>query len=423
MYLIVEDSSIVQKILRHTLKQQSVESAVFASSMSEGRTLIEKQGAKIVSALVDISLPDAPSGEMVEYVLDRNIPVVVLTGSSDGEQRQALIKRGIADYVVKENRFSYQYAVRMLQRLNINRAITALVVDDSAMMRQVIAGYLKLQCYRVIEAENGQEALEHLHSDDSISLVITDFNMPVMDGFRLVQEIRHRYDKRAISIIGLSSHDDADVSVQFIKKGANDFLQKPFKQEEFCCRVTNNVEALEQLCALREQAERDYLTGLFNRRYFIEEGNQSISQLFSDDQAVSVALLDIDRFKRINDEYGHDAGDLVLKQFATYLDDTFGRFLVARYGGEEFALLIPGLGRDKAAGLLDGFRQYISEQIFILEDDDYIRATVSIGLSASDIEKCSNLNEMLQQADLALLAAKEGGRNLLISHESDPEQA
>ena len=423
MYLIVEDSAIVQKILRHTLKQQCVEPVLFATSMAEGCALVEKHGDAIVSALVDISLPDAPSGEMVEYVLAKNIPVVVLTGSSDGEQRQALLKQGIADYVVKENRFSYQYAVRMLQRLYLNRSITALVVDDSATMRQVVSCYLKLQCYQVIEAENGQEAIDCLQNDDNISLVITDYNMPVMDGFQLVQEIRHRYEKRPISVVGLSSHDDSDVSVQFIKKGANDFLQKPFKQEEFCCRVTNNIEALEQLKALREQAERDYLTGLFNRRYFIEEGTQSVNQLISDGKAVSVALLDIDRFKQINDEYGHDAGDAVLRQFAVYLQDTFGRFLVARYGGEEFALILPGLGSDKAFGLLDGFRQYVAEQIFILQDDDYLRATVSIGLSASDIGQPSNLNDMLQQADLALYAAKENGRNLLMSHDPESDQA
>ncbi|WP_370218597.1 GGDEF domain-containing protein, partial [Thalassolituus sp.] len=126
---------------------------------------------------------------------------------------------------------------------------------------------------------------------------------------------------------------------------------------------------------------------------------------------------------QINDEYGHDAGDAVLKQFAVYLQDTFGRFLVARYGGEEFALILPGLGSDKAFGLLDGFRQYVAEQIFILQDDDYLRATVSIGLSASDIGQPSNLNNMLQQADLALYAAKENGRNLLMSHDPESDQA
>lgn len=421
MYLVVEDSPIVQKILRHTLKQQCVEPVIFAASMAEGKAALAEHGAAIVAALVDIALPDAPRGEMVEHMLGENVPTVVLTGTADVEQRQLLLKRGIADYVVKENRFSYQYAVRMLQRLYRNRSLTALVVDDSGTMRQVVAFYLKLQCFNVVEAENGKEALARIREDESISLVITDYNMPEMDGFQLVQEMRHSFDKRPLSVIGLSSHDDSDVSVQFIKKGANDFLQKPFKQEEFCCRVTNNIEALEQLIALRERADRDYLTSLYNRRYFIEEGAQLVERLVEEGAPVSVALLDMDRFKRINDENGHDAGDAVLRQFALLLQETFGRFLVARYGGEEFAVIFPGLDSEKAFGLLDRFRQYVAEQIFILPDDDYLRATVSIGFATAERESPSDLNSLLQEADVALYQAKDGGRNLVVQFEPDSE--
>ena len=221
----------------------------------------------------------------------------------------------------------------MLDRLDRNRRLKALVVDDSSTMRQVVAGYLKLQCFSVVEAADGQEGLEILELDSDISLVITDFHMPVMDGFHFVQEIRHRFDKRPLAVIGLSSQEDSDISVQFIKKGANDFLQKPFQQEEFSCRVTNNIEALEQLIALRKQADKDYLTGLNNRRYFVEEGQNLVRKMVSEGTAFSIALMDIDHFKSINDEHGHDAGDAVLTQLADHLENTLSRFHLARYGG------------------------------------------------------------------------------------------
>lgn len=417
MFLVIEDSSIVQKILKHTFKQQRVEPVLFASTMSEGKKLYEDHKSSLVAALVDISLPDAPRGEMAEYLLDNEVPIVVLTGSDDLEQRQSLLKSGVADYVIKENRFSYQYAVRMLDRLDRNRRLKALVVDDSSTMRQVVAGYLKLQCFSVVEAADGQEGLEILELDSDISLVITDFHMPVMDGFHFVQEIRHRFDKRPLAVIGLSSQEDSDISVQFIKKGANDFLQKPFQQEEFSCRVTNNIEALEQLIALRKQADKDYLTGLNNRRYFVEEGQNLVRKMVSEGTAFSIALMDIDHFKSINDEHGHDAGDAVLTQLADHLENTFSRFHLARYGGEEFALVLPGLDVEKAYGLLDQFRRYVGEQLFILPDDDYLRVSVSTGLASVTSLVGETLEGLLLKADEALYLAKEGGRNLVTLYE------
>ena len=252
MFLIIEDSPIVQKILQHTLRQQGIEPVVFASTKAEGIELYNEHKDSVVAALVDLNLPDAPDGEMVSYLLDQRLPVVVLTGSDDLNQRKELLKSGVVDYVIKENRFSYQYAARMLNRLERNRSITALVVDDSSTMRQAVTSYLRLQNFQVVEAHNGAEGLEKLESDISIKLIITDYHMPEMNGFAFLQQVRHRYDKRPLAIIGLSSQEDADISVQFIKKGANDFLQKPFQQEEFSCRVTNNIEALEQLVAVQE---------------------------------------------------------------------------------------------------------------------------------------------------------------------------
>ena len=416
MFLVIEDSPIVQKILRYTLRQQSVGPVVFASSFAEGRALYEKHKGNLVAAIVDLNLPDAPRGEMVDYLLEEGLPVVVLTGSLDLRQRQSLLNSGAADYVIKENRASYDYAVRMLNRLQRNRKFTALVVDDSTTTRKLVTNYLKLLCFPVVEAANGVEAMAILEANPSVSLVITDYNMPEMDGYQLVQNIRHRFDRRPLAVIGLSSQDDPYISVHFIKKGANDFLQKPFLQEEFSCRVTNNIEAIEKVHELRQQADKDFLTNLFNRRYFNEHGTSEVRRLVKAGVPFSVALFDIDHFKQINDCHGHDSGDLVLRQFAGHLSDSFGdSFLVSRYGGEEFAMLMPGLDKDKASVLLEGFRACIEEHNFRVADDALLDVTVSIGLCEYSHQSGDPLAAMLNQADEALYQAKNKGRNMVLS--------
>lgn len=415
VYLIVEDSPLVQKILRYTLRQQGVGPAVFASSYAEGKALYEMHAESLVAAIVDLNLPDASNGEMVDHLLAQGLPVVVLTGNLDERQRQTLVNSGVSDYVIKENRASYDYAVRILNRLQKNRQYTALVVDDSSTMRKLVSNYLKLQCFPVVEATNGVEAMAILEANSSVSLVITDYHMPEMDGFKLVQNIRHHFERRPLAIIGLSSHDDPYVSVQFIKKGANDFLQKPFLQEEFSCRVTNNIESVEKVIELRDQADKDYLTGLYNRRYFNEHGSQLVRRMVSSGLTFSVALFDIDFFKRINDRYGHDSGDMVLRDFASHLQDAFAdTFLVSRLGGEEFSILMPGITGDTAYELLDDFRQFISDQDFIVAKDQVLDVTVSIGLAEYIETQGDALADTLNRADELLYEAKNNGRNCVM---------
>lgn len=415
LFLVVEDSAIVQKILRHTFKQAKIDSVVFASSMAEGQSLYRQHEQQLVAAIIDLSLPDSPQGEMVEYLLAEGVPVVVLTGSSDMKQRNALLGMGVADYVIKENRFSYQYAVRMLLRLERNRNLTALVVDDSDTSRHVVCNYLRVNCFKVKEVSSAQAGLRELEADDNIRLVISDYHMPEMDGIEFVQEIRHRFEKRPIAVIGLSGQGSADISVEFIKKGANDFLQKPFLQEEFSCRVTNNIESLEQLLELKTQATKDYLTGLSNRRHFYDEGGASVSRSVKASMPYTLALLDIDNFKSFIDEFGHEAGDAVLRQFAEHLGLAFSRFIVARLGEEEFAVLLVGLDASRAYELLDQFRSFIEEQLFILPDD-YQRITVSIGVRPGTNQ---SIHDSITEADQTLCLAKEDGGNIVVMFEAE----
>lgn len=412
--LIVEDSAVILKVLKHLAKQSLQLEPLFATSMAEAQSIYQQHKDELFAGIIDLALPDAPNGELVNFLLEEKFPVVVLTGSYDEKRRESLVKKGVVDYVVKESRYSYRYAINMINRLFKNQKIEVLVVEDSKQYRKHIVRLLIAHKYQVLEAENGLEALAQLQKNSNIKMVITDYNMPEMDGFELVQEIRRKYEKSGMIIIGLSGEDGGLLSIKFIKNGADDFLNKPFQQEEFYCRITNNIESLEQMHKIQEQANRDYLTSLYNRRYFCEQGDLLLKQAQESNTELALVAIDLDFFKSVNDEYGHEAGDDVLKFFAREMENVLGRFVVARIGGEEFCIIVPGLTNDKVVSLIDGFKQHIAAKIFDVNEDDFLRISFSAGVTNI---KLNNINEMLNRADDYLYRAKEAGRNMVIGDE------
>jgi len=412
--LIVEDSTVILKILKHLAKQSLILEPIFATSMKEAQALYLKHKDELFAGIIDLALPDAPNGEMVDFLLEEKFPVVVLTGSYDEQRREGLVKQGVVDYVVKESRYSYRYAINMLNRLYKNQQLQVLVVEDSKQYRKHIVRLLTAHKYQVLEAEDGVEALTQLKNNSDIKMVITDYNMPNMDGFELVQAIRRQHEKSDMIIIGLSGEDGGLLSIKFIKNGADDFLNKPFQQEEFYCRITNNIESLEQLHKIQDQANRDYLTSLYNRRYFCEQGEILLKQANKKNTELALVTLDLDYFKSINDEYGHEAGDDVLKFFANALENSLGRFLVSRIGGEEFCVIVPGLSNEKVVSLVDGFKQHVASQIIDVNESDILRVAFSAGVTNI---KLDTINAMLNQADEYLYRAKEAGRNMVIGDE------
>lgn len=407
--LVVEDSPIILKILKKLISDIGGFLPFYATSLAEATAIIDRSNQKFFAAIVDLNLPDAPSGEVVEYVLANDIPTIVLTGSYDEKKRDSLFSAGIVDYVVKESRFSYEYAIRLVHRLEKNQAINVLVVEDSLSSRNFIRKLLEKHLFNVYESENGVHAIEMLKSHADIHLMITDYNMPVMDGFELITHIRRTMDKSSLIIIGLSSEGNAHLSAKFIKNGANDFLKKPFMHEEFHCRINHNIEEMELLNRIKDIANKDYLTGLYNRRYFYSESDKIIAQYESTDTPISACLIDIDNFKSINDTYGHDMGDLVLVHIAKILEEKFENFFPARFGGEEFAVLLPRLDAEKAAQVVDHVRQTVERSPIDVGDE-----AISITFSAGVVLFQNNMDDTLKEADERLYRAKEAGRNIVI---------
>ena len=195
---------------------------------------------------------------------------------------------------------------------------------------------------------------------------------------------------------------------RFIKSGANDYLTKPYCHEEFFCRVLQNVEHVEHIEAIRRAANSDYLTGLPNRRHFFGRVDSILKRAPAQ---MMLALIDLDHFKSVNDNYGHDCGDYVLKEVAKSIASHFSQYCVARFGGEEFCVFLPDTDPKQAYELMEAFRQDISAKVFHFDNRDF-NCTLSIGLTAK-FEK--TIESMLKSADEHLYKAKELGRNQVVT--------
>ncbi|WP_415902181.1 diguanylate cyclase [Neptuniibacter sp. QD29_5] len=405
--LVVEDSQLVSRVLQRLFQTADLPvEVIFCESLLQAQEKVDLY-EDIFAALVDLNLPDAPNGEIVDLILAQNIPTIVLTGSYDDDKRESLLQQGVVDYIIKESRFSYEYAVQLIHRLLKNRMIKVLLVEDSSSYRLMVRKQLEKHLYQVIEARDGQEGLAKLQQDPEIKLILTDYEMPNMNGIELVQNIRRDYETSELKIIGLSAADSPALSAKFIKSGANDFLTKPFNYEELHCRVMHNIEQMELIAQIKDAANRDFLTGLHNRRYLFEQSEKLLAQ---SNNKTCLAMMDLDFFKRINDNYGHDAGDAVLTQLATLLDRSFNRFLHARIGGEEFCILLNGLNLDQAEILMQHFCTLVHDTEFVF-GDQVLPVTVSIGLIEQDDD---NFDQMISRADEMLYKAKENGRNTVV---------
>ncbi|MDV7341555.1 diguanylate cyclase [Terasakiella sp. A23] len=414
--LLVEDmkffNSLVVKHVKRNLDIEVVSCANYADAVEA--LMADTQDYFL--AVLDLNLPDAPDGEIVDLVISHNIPVVVFSAHFDEDLRDQILSRKVIDYVVKQNPSSLDYLVSLISRLYFNRYIKVLVVDDSRTARQYVSDLMGQYQFQVLNAANGEEALEVLRDNEDVQLVITDYQMPKMDGFELTREIRRRYPKHKIGIIGISTTGSNVLSAKFIKNGANDFLNKPFLREEFFCRVCQNVELIEFMSNLQSAATQDFLTGLHNRRFLSEIGNNYTARAMRDSIPISIALIDIDYFKKINDTYGHSAGDEILIQIGELLNERCRRSdVLARFGGEEFCVIANNLPAENSFQLFDNLRQMIEEHTFSVKEIS-IKITASIGVS-HDIKK--DFNAMVEDADKALYQAKDSGRNKVVIYQPE----
>jgi diguanylate cyclase (GGDEF)-like protein len=407
--LLVDDNKTLSKLISLKVKSELGLDIDVVYSRAEAELFTQKYSYTL--AILDLNLPDAPDGEVVDLILKKNIPSIVLTGSVDKEFRKAMLKKDIIDYVHKGGIDDIDYVIEIIKRLLKNRQHKVMVVDDSSVFRNHMKKMVENLFFQVFALAHGEEALLILEENPDIKIIITDYNMPVMDGLELTKAVRRKYTKSELSVFVLSSSEDSDVSAMFLKHGANDFINKPFSKEEFSCRLCNAIEALENIDALTNYSHRDFVTGLYNRRHFLSMMNDYFNEALSRDEEFITAMVSIDNFKAIHDSYGSEIADNAMIHVSEIVHSSIEYHdLLARFEGEEFCLILKNIGRDEGIDILDRIRQKIERTPLVTAEAQEIFLNVSIG---AIIEHEDSLSQTMNEADVQLHHAKSSGKNKL----------
>jgi diguanylate cyclase (GGDEF)-like protein len=406
--LLIEHDASTSRVLKRVIGKANFD-VVTASSLAEAKHIFDISTPETyLCAVVDYHLPDAPFGEAIDHFIDVFIPVVVITNRTDEDIRKHILSKAVVDYIPKQNTQIFEYLSRLLERLEKNNQVGVLVVDASRKNRNGIAPLLKRHNFSVYETNTADNVNDLLFENGNIKLVVVDEEMPEREGTQIVADIRRSFNKSEMSIIGVSNGRKPALLARFLKSGANDYLTRPYCHEEFFCRIMQNIEHIEQIDVIRKTANTDYLTGLPNRRHFF---NQVEAKLKRGLNQMCLALLDLDHFKKVNDNYGHDYGDMVLKETSKLLNKHFSNYHISRFGGEEFCLFLPNTDIEQALLMLNDFREALAIKAF-KRKGQVLSCTVSIGVT--DKYK-RNLESMLGQADRHLYKAKSNGRNCVVA--------
>ncbi len=405
--LIVEDSEFYGKLLKRSISSKLGFQVIWCKSFKETeQAMVDTDN--ILLAILDYHLPDAMEGEIIELCRNRHIPSIVMTATFSPDIQEVIWSKKVIDYVIKEGAHSISYIIEQIDRFNKNQHIGILVVDDSSVSRTHLRQLLKIHQFKVYEAVDGNEALKVLDANLDIKLALVDYQMPVCDGFEFTKRAREKYPLERLAIIGISAIGSHSMMIKFIKYGANDFITKPFVSELLYCRVNQNIKVIEYFETLREVALLDPLTEIHNRRYLYESGELLFNNAVRNGNYISVAMIDIDDFKLVNDTYGHEAGDIVIKSIAQVLKRSIRKSdIVVRYGGEEFCILGNNMDPKEILSLFDNLRKKIEEYEFTYDGRKFT-VTASFGLC---IEKKNTLTDMINNADNNLYRAKELGKN------------
>ncbi len=407
--LIIEDSPAISKVIERIGVSLGYQTTI-AHSFADVKRLLSDNPDYYV-ATIDLGLPDAPNGEVIPYVLEHKIPGIVMTGRMEDTTRKKILNLPIVDYITKENAQAYHYLLRVLHCQLTNKDISVLVVDDSLTARNHTCQLLRRRNFTVYDVPDGTKALQVLEAKPEIKIVITDHEMPGMSGVELLQKIRKQQANNELIVIGVSGTDRDINSAKFIKNGADDFLQKPLFPEEFYCRIMQHIEKLQYLEKIELAANQDYLTTLYNRRYFLDKATEIIKCAIDTPETYVLASIYINDFKSVNEKHGHETGDVMLNEFAQLLKKDLKGHLTARFGGAEFAAFLTVEKLEEAKALLEEVSK--KAQSLSIKGTN-IKVSTNIGAMPVDIEK--SMKELLKIADSTLQQSiKQGVNKVLVA--------
>ena len=461
--LVVDDVLPNVKLLAAKLTREYFD-VITANSGPEALERARSQSPDII--LLDVMMPGMDGFEVCERIRSdptiMHIPVVMVTALSDVSDRVRGLEAGADDFLTKPvNDVALFARVRSLVRLKMMmdewrlRESTSgqhgmlvstdsvqnqsaeharvLVIEDSTIDLEKIRETLARDHDVVNSAGTCAQALEMALADD-FELIVISLTLIREDGLRLCSQLRSHERTRQVPILLIADETDMDRIAKGLELGANDYLMKPVDRNELLARARTQVRRRRYQDRLRANYEQslslaltDSLTGVFNRRYLSAHLPRLLERGMGNHKPVAALLFDIDRFKVVNDTYGHSVGDEVLREVAARASRNLRNFdLVARLGGEEFVVIMPDTDLSSAVAVAERLRRRIADEPFqVSTAAGQITVTISVGVAvidgtAENADRAETGDSLIRRADNALYQAKNAGRNRVMADTGEP---
>lgn len=445
--LVVDDVSANVKLLEAKLISDYYE-VITATDGFEALAKAKKYKPDLI--LLDVMMPGMDGFETCQKLKSdpelSHIPVVMVTALSEKSDRLKGLEAGADDFITKPiNDMALFARVKSLIRIktlldelrlrdatgmqmgvdtdeanaliaNVSGAKILLVDDDAVQSKQIISKLKEI--YNTQLVENPELAMS-IAKEGGFDIIIISTLLTDMDGLRLASHLKSQEETRNVPILVFVDEDEHHIMLKALEMGINDYLVVPVDKNEMAVRVRTQLRRKRYQDALKLQYQKsvsmaltDGLTGLYNRHYLNAHLGNMVKQSTKNEKKLALMIMDMDHFKRVNDTYGHDVGDMVLKQLAGIITRTArATDLAARFGGEEFVVLMPETSPDSALGAANRMRELVETTPFIIDQDGKtINLTVSIGIT-NLLEEGDSAEGLLKRADEALYLAKNDGRN------------
>ena len=299
-----------------------------------------------------------------------------------------------------------------------DQVIKVLIAEDNAVSAKILQKNINDWGYEVVLAKNGKEAWSSLQNE-GIKLAILDWMMPEINGIQLCKKIRQNdhlgKDQEYTYIILLTAKDEQKDLIKGFSAGADDYIRKPFNHLELKARLKTGKRIIDLQKQLQEQASRDSLTEIWNRKRMFRILDKEINRANRDNLPVAIIMIDIDKFKSINDSHGHQVGDLVLKEVTHVLKKSVRNYdEICRYGGDELLIILPNCNVAKTESIAERLRQNMNKHRI---DSDTVSLNVTLSFGGASTESYSSditSEALIMAADKALLEAKNKGRNRVV---------
>ncbi|MDP4535351.1 diguanylate cyclase [Alkalimonas collagenimarina] len=420
--LIIEPSPTYQRILSRMLDTYDFDMTFVDSATAGFRAMREHHHQFVCVAMY---LPDLTGIEFCQHIrqgsINNEVPIFIVTSESNPELLSSALTAGATDIIRKDDLPRLEEALHTLIPLGpfrYNISGKALYLEDSLTVANATDAKLKRLGLQMDHAFSIAEA-HHLLQHNKYELIMTDIVLQANEtGIDFIKQLRSETRFQQTPILAVTSLESINRRIQALQSGANDYISKPVLDEELFARINNLISSnrlVEQLTRERQRllelATKDHLTGLYNRHFMGEVAKRRFAEAYRNHLPLSVLVIDIDHFKQINDQYGHQTGDNVLKCLAEALRQQFNDDdYVARFGGEEFVVLLNQTelepARHKAALLCQTLQQLKPENII---------TTVSVGAASLNPAQQEYFDEVFARADKALYQAKQNGRNQVVA--------